>query len=214
MKKSKVAVGLGVLAAVGSGAVIIAKEVMKSHEYANLLINRGCKILEGYYESDISKSNTRDRELRSFVECIKELNRAANFNITHEFDFGGGITEGVKRSLKAVERNCYLGTKAENQMCARCMKVVYNDENNGDKTQTEIEAYIDGCNDALEALKSFAMEENESGEVSEVAKYIEECKKALSYIKNKDEDDAYCSYNKDVRELLNTVLNKSEKPSK
>ena len=212
MKKSKVAVGLGVLAAVGSGAVIIAKEVMKSHEYANLLINRGCKILEGYYESDISKSNTRDRELRSFVECIKELNRAANFNITHEFDFGGGIAEGVKRSLKAVERNCYLGTKAE-KMCARCMKVVYNDENNGDKTQTEIEAYIDGCNDALKALESFA---NESDEDSEVAKYIKECKKALSYIKNKDEeeDDAYCSYNKDVRELLNTVFNKSEKPSK
>ena len=36
MKKSRVAVGLGVLAAVGSGAVLVSRKVMKSHEYANL----------------------------------------------------------------------------------------------------------------------------------------------------------------------------------
>lgn len=214
MKKSKVAVGLGVLAAVGSGAVLVAREVMKSHEYANLLIRRGCDILDGYCDSDIFNSDIRERELRSFVECIRELNQAASFNITHEFDFGGGIAEGIKRSIKAVERNIHLGTKAEHQMCTNCMKAIYSDGDNKDKTQTELEAYIEGCRDTLEAVELLAMEEDTSSDDSEVAKYVEECKEALESIKNKDEGDAYFNYSKEVRELLNNIANNSETHNK
>ena len=98
------------------------------------------------------------------------------------------------------------------------MKAVYSDGDNKDKTQTELEAYIEGCRDTLEAVESLAMEEDTGSDDSEVAKYVEECKEALESIKNKDEGDAYFNYSKEVRkevmELLNNIANNSETHNK
>ena len=223
MNKSKVAVVLGTVAAVGGGALAVSRKIGKRNKYACDLIRKGCRILEEDYDLDRLQENflglnldiadTKGRELLSYVECIKELNGAVYFNTEQGFTYGGGINEGVMRSLKATGRIKDFGLSSEQQDYKDCMKVMC-----GDKTQAtsvELRAYREGCEDALEALNTIKRAGIGNKEVDEVIKYFKDCTALLQILQSDLErgtvaGKTYEEYRKEAEEALNR-LKESEK---
>lgn len=167
MKKSGIVALVGVSALVGGAIGAFSRITRFKKTLSCDLIESACEILTEDYDLDnMEGASKQKKELKSFVESIKDINSAIFFNTTDDFCYGDGINDGTVRSSRATarllkyandyEKEKYLKTTSEllkpDWLYADMSNSGVNREWVSKKSKEAKEEYLQKCKEAYDRL--------------------------------------------------------------